>query len=275
MTKPSCNKENRVDNFGSFINALTERHFLTRKIEWVFRGVSNCEYKLIPKVGRENIKSPNISSRVKTEKSMFSLFKRQAHPHLTYHPQNDYEWLTLAQHHGLPTRMLDWSLNPLVALYFAVEKTNGKDGALYALKAGKKLPDEAVKKSNPFEIDKWMQTKQTNGLDKTDNILTSSVSIPQSQGRIYKYLPTLVAKRVAAQEGLFTIHADLTTHLGDCLREGWELERFIIPNSIKDDIRHTLYRLGFHRSSLFQDLDSLANHIEWHHLLDRENNFLD
>jgi type I restriction enzyme M protein len=244
-----ASKGNTIKSLSNFVEILTKKHFLSRKIEWVFRGVSNKDYKLIPKIGRR-INSENNIALLKTEQSMFDIFKRQAHPHLTYTPRNDYEWLTLAQHHGLPTRLLDWSLNPLVALYFAVERGKENDGALYALKADKKLPNHIIKKDKPFEI-------KINGGGELN---------------VCKYLPTLVTKRIVAQEGLFTIHSNskLTTHLGDCLRDGWEIEQFIIPHSIKEDIKHTLYRLGFHRSFLFQDLDSLANHIEWHHLLDRE-----
>jgi type I restriction enzyme M protein len=50
---------------------------------------------------------------------MLEKFKREAIPYLTIKPNDDWDWLALAQHHGLPTRLLDWTQNPLVAVGIA------------------------------------------------------------------------------------------------------------------------------------------------------------
>jgi hypothetical protein len=169
------------------------------------------------------------------------MFKRQSYPSLEQSPANDWEWLTLAQHHGLPTRFLDWSYNPLVALYFAVEDNTDTDGVVYALRASKRLPDSKVETLSPFEIDK-----------------------------VYKYLPIHVTKRLVIQEGLFTVHPKVEIPLQDTLRTGWKLERLIIPASSKKSFRYTLYRQGIHRASLFPDLDGLTRHLEWQHSVSPE-----
>ncbi len=87
----------------------------------VFRGVSNNEHLLLPSVGRRNYS-------LEREINLFSHFKFQA---VQYKSQmNDFEWLATAQHYGLPTRLMDWTYNPLVAAYFAC-LDNETDGIIY------------------------------------------------------------------------------------------------------------------------------------------------
>jgi hypothetical protein len=54
------------------------------------------------------------------EDDIFKSFKRKSRSYLSCIPEDDWEWLAVARHYGLPTRFLDWTKNPLVALYFAV-----------------------------------------------------------------------------------------------------------------------------------------------------------
>ena len=83
----------------------------------LFRGQLD-HHPLLPKLFR----TPNTPRLVQeTEGKMLELLK-QASPHLApSRPENDWDWLSLGQHYGMSTRMSDWSANPLVALFFAVE----------------------------------------------------------------------------------------------------------------------------------------------------------
>ena len=84
---------------------------------------------------------------------MLRLFKEQSLPFLNFTPSNDWEWLALAQHHGLPTRLLDWTTNPLVAAYFAVEKEHNGDSAVYAYRTRNFL--NISDKPDPFKTKKF------------------------------------------------------------------------------------------------------------------------
>lgn len=224
-----------VEDFQEFFTDIQDNFFGERYSEWIFRGHDKAEYGLVPSIGRERHTERSFE---KYEQSIFSLFVRES-AHLTdINPKNDFERLALAQHHGLPTRLLDWSFNPFIALFFAVTKSFDNDGALWALKAPKRLSDNQINSGSPFQL---------NG-DR-------------------KFLPRSISGRVLNQEGLFTIHADPKKPLDTILRTDWSLQKFIIKKDLKEEIQYYLFRLGIHYAKLFPELDGLAQHLKWRHTI--------
>lgn len=221
-----------IDSVATLLGHSSRSHFTHARGRWVFRGHSDSRYTLIPSVGRQ----PHTSkSREKYERSLFDIFRRESHGFLTALPANEWDWLSLAQHHGLPTRLLDWTYNPLVALYFAVKSRTDADGEVFALNAFTKA-SESVRSGSPFD-------------------LRAPV----------KFFPNIVSPRIRAQEGLFIACVRLEVPLDQALPGEWQVERLRIPAEKKDVLRYELFRLGVHESSLFPDLDGLAARIRWQH----------
>jgi FRG domain len=106
-----------------------------------WRGHGDATWVLMPKVFRPlSGRTRPLGGRIYDEASLIGHFVMRA-PTRTHartpDPDDYFRWLFLAQHYGLPTRLLDWTENPLVALYFAVENESDKDGAVWALWPGK------------------------------------------------------------------------------------------------------------------------------------------
>lgn len=189
-----------------------------------YRGVSNINYELIPSAGRFGIK--DTSTQIQFEKALIEEFKRKAPIYLRNLPKDDLEWLILAQHHGLPTRLMDWSFNPLIALFFAIENDNGTDSAIYQsyLHSGKSAP-------------------------KTFDEIYSDVEFTP-------ILPTLSIDRYANQASVFTLEANPTQ-----FNPQWKIKKFIIESKNKESIRWKLRRIGITKSIIYPSLDSLAYDI--------------
>jgi type I restriction enzyme M protein len=162
------------------------------------------------------------------------VFRREATGHFDRNskPTDCWEWLFIAQHHGLPTRLLDWTHNPLAALFFAVWKHPKCDGQFIALRSV--LKKSETRPSDPFKID-----------------------TPQ------KVYPNHVTPRIRAQEGVFVVCTKLDEPLDRGLPQEWRIERCLIPAAQKEELRYDLFRLGVHGSSLFPGLDGLAARIAW------------
>jgi len=221
-----------IDSIATLLDYFYGSYFTKARGLWVFRGHSDIRYKLVPSAGR----GPHTSSsRQKYEHSLFEIFRREAHGFVATLPTSEWEWLSLAQHHGLPTRLLDWTHNPLVATFFAVESNTEADGQVFALNAPGKA-SESVRAASPFNI-----------------------RYP------VKYYPNIVSPRLRAQEGLFVACTELEVPLDEALPSEWRVEGLRIPAARKEHLRYELFRIGVHASSLFPDLDGLAARLQWQH----------
>jgi hypothetical protein len=219
-----------VDSFEQF-HAVVQREVSDRKqsaARTLFRGVGDASYELIPKVGRI-FNALSEEDRFEWEKRIFYSFRRRAVPYLKeWKPSNDWEWLALAQHHGLPTRLLDWTHNPLVALYFVVLNDCDTDGAVYMFRAGRSNAYPHLHKS-PFDV-----------------------------AELIKSSPPHLSPRISAQDGIFTVHPVPRVPL---LSEN--VSRLLIPAKHRSKFRRILYSYGVTPARLFPDLDGLTREIEF------------
>jgi hypothetical protein len=99
--------------------------------EWIFRGVRQNTYELIPKIGRPESRKGVGSGKSlpydrNAEETLIRHFVRSAGPYVRHIPKTRLEWLALAQHHGMFTRLLDWTESLLVVAYFAVEDARNR-----------------------------------------------------------------------------------------------------------------------------------------------------
>ncbi len=224
-----------INSISQFVECLGE---INRGKRAIYRG-QRREGPLLPKLARLSTPIPLL----KAEQAMFDDFKGLSAPLIEKQPESDWDWLALMQHHGLATRLLDWSVNPLVALWFAVNKppVESQPGVLWVLQ--------------PDNLDYFIPSQE-------DNPFTLN------QTRLVK--PKVVTKRigVGSQLGWFSAH-----HFNSELKQLVSLEKnsvyapqltkLIIAPEKFAQIRFQLDRLGVNAAMIFPDLDGLCAHLEW------------
>lgn len=210
-----------VDSFAAIHEHFAQ--YRTKK-RWAFRGHASSAWRLVPKIGRPPFSGVN-------ETSVFEAWKRRAVEYVPNLGYSDWDWLAIAQHHGLATRLLDWSFNPLVAAFFAVRETHPGSAVVYAIEFN------------------WDANHDGYGpLDMTD---------------VVRYLPRGVVPRITRQGGLFSVHGKPSFGLEDRPQDFVALHRIIIPERYRATLLAELSFYGINNATLFPDLDGLSMHMNW------------
>ncbi len=223
-----------------------------------FRGHAQLEWLLQPQVLRDDftkrasILNPNaFDSAFSFEASLFNQFRRRGH-HLLPASDSLVHSYFLAQHLGLPTRLLDWSTNPLVALFFAVVEHPESNGSLIMMRARHEINGQEQR-----DITYQDDPEVANILSPLFNRAFVPTTI---SGLPLRIMPDSQAGRMLQQEACFTLHQPGCQKLDEVSSSGF-IEKLVIPSSAKRKIRNELRFLGVHWGTLFPDLTSLVKQI--------------
>jgi FRG domain len=239
-----------------------EMPFGEEKALW-FRGQSDIKYGLVPKYWRPDYERAN-EAEIRLE------FQSVGHPLVDGGDTgDDWYWYFLMQHYGCPTRLLDWTTSPLVALYFAVCNSSERDGVVWVLDPWR-WNRAHVKDLYGPAIPGWKEVKPY--LLVLEDAFDSDVSEKQTSKKWPVAIePPNIDRRIAAQGSkfvLFGVAKDMldSPAINRSRKEKGKhaiVGRIIIPKAKSKAILAELNLLGFNQRSLFPDLEGLGKHIAW------------
>jgi hypothetical protein len=237
----------------------------SKPYKWLFRGQSKASWGLEPRIEREH----DFAFLSETERQMIEDFRSKAHLHTEHVPRHEDTagWLSMMQHHGAPTRLLDWTYSAYVALFFAVEAEwdGTEDCALWGVHleamvgVGRRcaqrlfdLPRDAVFASPPYFQNLALGPYFVRG---------------NGTGLVVDILPQFHVSRLSSQQGCFLLNCNRFMRFEDSLLEmmtgfssRW-LVRITFPRSLRIECLKRLMHFNIHPATLFPDLDGLARFI--------------
>jgi hypothetical protein len=223
----------RIKSLVDYIE-FVERHGALSRV--LFRG-QRIDWPLQPMLGRHR-----ESFDLKQERRILDEFQRQAAPYVD-RVLNNWDWIELARHHGLPTRLLDWTTNPLAALWFAIHDPQDDAGDAVVWIVDYEPVNEAQRSDGPFTI---------------------------HDGPAVVHYPAHVTARIVAQSAVFTVHqptaangAGAATFVPFDLRDSaaYRFSKLLFDPSLFPVLLQSLERCGVHAASMYPGLDGIARRL--------------
>lgn len=181
--------------------------------------------------------------------------------------ESTWHWLALAKHHGLPTRLLDWSHSPYVALHFATENPEllDQDGVVWAVdyvRASTQLPPAL----RHVLSDEGSNTFTAEMIDRAATTLTELGALATGDEFVVFYEPPSLDERITNQFAAFSFMSSATSRLDQWLERHPDICRRIeIPAEIKRETRDKLDQANITERVLFPGLDGIARWLARHY----------
>jgi hypothetical protein len=226
-----------------------------------YRGQRKESWELLPSLTRTggpvNALGPN-ETLLEKERHILKEFRTvsaQYLPNLGLAVRNEIPLAALAQHHGAPTRLLDWTMNPLAALYFAVEEEEEED---HGNSKGEDNKNSVV----------WAIRGHRERIYSCQR-----KRFPSPGSGVQFIIPEYAFNRAAVQRSIFALWGDPEKSMDKVVTDKSALWKIIIPKGQRANIKWALYTLGISKDTLFPDLDGVGNYLSWKHSGIHEKNF--
>lgn len=227
--------------------------------DYVFRGLSNKDYQLKTSLMRLQ------GEYRKLEKHLIRNFRKYAHRNVLQ-DESIWNWLSLAQHHGLPTRLLDWTYSPYIALHFATSSLEeyDVDGVIWCVdyvRAHEILSDKLLKLlhkegCNAFTTQLLKEGAQS--LEQFDSL--------SDEDFVVFFEPPSLDDRIVNQYALFSVISNPSLHFDVWLESHSDLYRkIIIPAHLKWEVRDKLDQANITERVLFPGLSGLCKWLARHY----------
>jgi hypothetical protein len=197
---------------------------------YIFRGVSDASHELVPSIGRTDVFKAHPQD---AEERILEEFRYRFAAEIDSRPYDDWELLAFAQHVGVPTRLLDWSTSPLIALFFALCAEKDTDRAVYCVslsKHGNEISRLERQNSSPFKVQ-----------------------------QVKRFSPPLSFRRLRNQRGVFTVQPDPLNELPLKYAKKITIKKGLVPA-----FRNILFQFGIDYAYIYPDEEGIGQQLKWH-----------